>query len=303
MRRTLIVHNGERIIKKDNWFVLQREGEEQRIPLEDIYCVVIDNQRMMLSVAVLTEMTRMGAHIMLCDAKHMPATVIYPHTNYYRPLNILRKQVLMDEQLKDELWAAVVKAKLVNQAKALELSHGGDSKSKRILELSEEVMPGDSGNREGIGAKLFFRAMYGAEFIRMADDGINAALNYGYTIIRSAITKTLCAYGYNTVWGIHHINEQNHFNLADDMMEPWRPLVDLWVDTHHEELLETLSKEQRTELIGLVNRMVLFQGKRMKVHNAIDRYIASLTSALEKGDVTLLKFPMMIHLETVTGSE
>ncbi len=235
MRRTLIVHNGERIIKKDNWFVLQREGEEQRIPLEDIYCVVIDNQRMMLSTAVLTEMTRVGAHIMLCDAKHMPAVVIYPHTNYYRPLNILRKQVLMDERLKEELWAAVVKAKLTNQAKALELTQGGGEKVKRILELAEEVLPGESGNREGIGAKLFFRAMYGAEFIRMADDGINAALNYGYTIIRSAITKTLCAYGYNTVWGIHHINEMNHFNLADDMMEPWRPLVDLWVDAHHEE--------------------------------------------------------------------
>lgn len=74
-------------------------------------------------------------------------------------------------------------------------------------------------------------------------------------------------------------------------------------DAHHEELLETLSKEQRTELIGLVNRMVMFQGKRVKVHHAIDRYIASLTSALEKGDAALLKFPAMIPLETGTGSE
>lgn len=303
MFRTVIIHTGERIDKKDNWLVLHRNEEEYRVPLEDVYCVVIDSQQMLLSTAILTALTRQGAHILLCDASHFPVTAIYSQNGYYHPLTILRRQLFMDEDLKDVFWRDIVRAKLINQARVLELAGVNSERIRRLRDLAEEVEPGDGGNREGIGAKWFFRSLYGANFIRMADDGINAALNYGYTIIRSAMVKTLCAYGYNTVCGLHHISESNPFNLADDMMEPWRPIVDFWVDKHHEELVETLSKEQRTELIGLVNKVVLFQDKKMRLRNAMDRYISSFTAAVEKGKPSLLCFPTILPFSAVGSDE
>ena len=170
---------------------------------------------------------------------------------------------------------------------------------ERLLQLREEVVAGDEGNREGIGAKWFFRSLYGADFIRMHDDGINAALNYGYAILRSAVGKTLTAYGYNCTMGVHHINEANPFNLADDLMEPLRPIVDLWVDEHQEELVDELTKEVRLELINLTNQTVLFDNKKMRMRYAIDKYISSFTSALEKGNPKLLKIPILLNLAAV----
>lgn len=159
----------------------------------------------------------------------------------------------------------------------------------------DEVEDGDIGNREGIGAKWYFRSLFGSSFLRYSDDGINKALNYGYSIIRSAVTKTLTAYGYNSVLGIHHINESNPFNLADDLMEPLRPLVDIWVDQNHEELLIDLTKQQRKELINLVNHTMLCDGKKMRVRNAIDKYISSFTSAIEAGNVGKIHFPILVR--------
>ena len=164
----------------------------------------------------------------------------------------------------------------------MKYSEGDGKIVSRLFELEEEVTNGDEGNREGIAARLFFHGLYGSDFIRMYDDAINAALNYGYTVIRSAVAKALTAYGYNCVLGIHHINESNAFNLADDMMEPLRPLVDLWVAEHREDLVDELTKQQKNELAALVNDVVLWNGKRMRVRNAIDKYISSLTTAITR---------------------
>lgn len=305
MQRTLIVHTGERLTKRDNWLVLQSEETEKRVPIDDLFCVVIDNPRIVMSAALLTAVTGVGAHVLLCDEKHLPVSILCPQAGYYRPYRILELQLLMDEDFRDTLWALIVQAKLQNQAKALAIARCQDKKRlRRIKQLAEQVQPGDRGNCEGIGAKMFFRLMYGANFIRMQDDGINAALNYGYTIIRSTMAKLLCAHGLNTVLGIHHINTANYFNLADDMMEPWRPLADLWADLHHEELLEgRLTKEQRTELIGLMNRIVLFSGKRMKARSAMDRCVASLVAGIEKKEPECLRFPELLPLATEKEDE
>lgn len=298
MQRTLIIHTGERLIKRENWLVLQSEGIEKRVPIDDLFCVVIDNPQMVMSTALVTAITGAGGHVLFCDEKHLPTAILCPQSGYYRPYRILELQLLIDEDFREALWAEVVRAKLLNQAKALMIAKCQDRKRLyRLRQLAQQIEAGDKGNCEGIGAKMFFRLMYGADFIRMRDDGINAALNYGYTIIRSTLAKLLAAHGFNTVLGIHHINSANYFNLVDDMMEPWRPLADMWTDLHHEELLDgTLTKEQRTELIGLLNRVVLFGGRRMKVRAAMDRYVASLVAAVEKKDVHCLRFPELLPL-------
>ncbi len=294
MFRTVIINQGEKISTRNNWLIVSIEGEERKIPIDDIYSIVLDNQQTVVTIPTIIALTNSGVHILVCNDKHMPAAVVFSHNMHYRPLNVIRKQINMLPELKNAIWKEVIRAKLCNQARVLELCHANLLKSERLYELADEVVDGDDGNREGIGAKLYFRALFGADFIRMNDDGINSALNYGYAIIRSAVSKTLAAYGYNCVLGIHHINENNPFNLADDLMEPLRPLIDLWVDEHHEDLLDGLTKQQRNELVNLVNQFVMCDKKKMRVRNAIDKYISSFTTSIEKENPMLIKFPIII---------
>lgn len=303
MFRTLVVNTGERIGVKDNWLTVETEAGEQRVPLEDLYAVVIDNQASSLTVPAIHRLTDAGAHILVCNEKHVPVTVILPQSNHYHPLTVMRRQIEMTEDFKNALWDRITASKIRNQAQVLKLCGASQSRATRLLELADEVADGDDGNREGIAAKMFFRALYGSEFVRMADDGINAALNYGYTIIRSAVCKTLCAYGYNCVLGIHHINESNPFNLADDLMEPYRPIVDLWVDDHHEDLLDELTRSQRNELAALVNDFVKIGNRKMRIRNAIDDTVCSLTTAITRNKADCLLLPEIIRTDIYSEDE
>lgn len=274
-----------------------------KVPIEDIYSIVLDNNRSTISSAAVTAITLAGAHILVCNEKHMPQSVIYPLNTHYRPLNVVKKQLEMSDEFKDKIWQLIIQGKIRNQARVMELCRIPREKSGRMYRFAEEVIPGDRGNREGIAAKWFFRAIYGSAFIRHADDAINAALNYGYAVIRSAVGKTLTAYGYNCVIGLHHINEKNPFNLADDMMEPLRPMVDFWVDQNSEELAGSLSQDNRKELVNLINQPIWQDNKRMSLRNAIDRYISSLTTAIERQNPKFIKIPMIIGTDAQMGDK
>ena len=297
MFRTLLVNSGQRIGIKDNWLTVETSEGEKRVPIEDLYAVVVDNQASYLTTPAIHRLTQAGTHILICNEKHVPVSLILPLNTHYHPLTVIRRQIEMSDSFKNALWDKIVKSKIRNQAKVLELCGGKPDKVARIYELAEEVTEGDSGNREGIAAKMFFREMYGSEFVRMNDDGINAALNYGYAIIRSSICKTLCAYGYNCVIGIHHISESNPFNLADDMMEPFRPVVDMWVDDNHEDLMEGLTRRQRSELVSLVNDYVMLNGRKMRIRNAMDDYVSSLTTAILRSKPDALSLPEIIRTD------
>lgn len=298
MFRTLIVQQGEYLSVSNNWLVVSSSEDATRIPIEDIYCLIVDNLQTNITPSVLNRITSEGGHILFCNEKHLPVAAVYPHNTHYKPYGVLKRQLLMENKFKDILWQKIISAKLKAQAEVVRLCSRDFATRNHLERLSREVSLGDKENREGLGAKIYFKSLYGAEFIRFYDDGINAALNYGYTILRSATIKTLCAYGYQTVLGIHHISESNPFNLADDMMEPLRPLIDLWVYKNRENLVEEyLYREQRRSLVNIVNEEVEFEGKQMKMRNALDRYIGSLTSVLEKQNLDLLKIPSIIDLK------
>ena len=132
---------------------------------------------------------------------------------------------------------------------------------------------------------------------------LNAALNYGYAILRSAVAKTLTAYGYNCVIGVHHRSEKNPFNLADDFMEPFRPMVDLWVDTNNENLFGELSGSNRKGLLGLLNEGISIAGKTMRLRNAIDVCIQSFTGAVQKGQPAAFYLPELMRCGTQVCEE
>lgn len=259
-----------------------------------MYSIIFDNGLTTVSIALIAILAKNGVHVVICDQKHLPCAMLLPFNQHYRPLNVLRKQIALLPDFKDLLWMKIVKAKLINQSNVVSFITGDDIKTQRLQQFAAEVLAGDPGNREAIGAKMYFRTLFGSAFLRDEDSGINACLNYGYTIIRSAVSHSLVNYGYNCALGIHHIGELNPFNLADDLMEPIRPLVDHWVDKHHIEIVDTLTPAIKRSLVNLINSMVLLNGKKMKLHNALDFYVASLTTAIDEQDYERLKIPIII---------
>ncbi|MDD4689031.1 MAG: type II CRISPR-associated endonuclease Cas1 [Eubacteriales bacterium] len=306
MWRSIIITQGEKVTLKDKWLVVESSECCNQVPIDDIYSIVVDNRQCYLTVAAITALTNAGVHILYCDEKHQPVSVITSFNTHYRPLNVIRKQLDLRDEFKDTLWQRVIKGKIENQAQVLKLQGRLAETISHLLKYKDEVLVADKTNREGLAAKMYFRSLYGSEFIRMSDNCINSALNYGYAIIRSAVAKTLVAYGYNCVLGIHHISETNPFNLADDFMEPFRPIVDLWTDIHHEDLVDELSSEHKKGLVNVLNTTVLCNGKNMKVRYAIDKYISSFTSAIEKQDVNVLEIPKITKFTLncgVTGDD
>lgn len=297
MWRTVIVTSGERLNIKDNWLVVSNGTDESRIPVSDIYSVVIENRAAMLSVSVLTTLTQAGAHIILCDEKHLPVTAALPMNTHYRPFNVLKKQIEMSREFKDLLWQKIVESKIHNQYLCLKYREVDSGKCNEIDEISKKVKPGDATNREAVAARKYFIFLFGSTFRRTDEDVTNAALNYGYAIIRSCVAKTLAGFGFNGTVGIHHINETNPFNLADDIMEPLRPVVDMWTDENCDMIFETLTYQNRKNLIDLPNQIILQSGKRMKIRYAIEMYVKSLVSAIENSNLELLEVPELIPFD------
>lgn len=293
MFRTIIIQEEKELRIRDGILHIKDEMEDVPIPLKDVYCIVLDNMMSVLSTSSLVDLTSQGTHLIICNRKHMPSAVVYPEVMHYRPYYVVKNQLETPEATKNCLWDMIVKAKLSNQATVLEFCTGNKDVSDRIRELANEVEDGDAGNREGIGAKLFFRNMYGSEFVRTEDFGINSALNYGYAILRSCVVKTLYTFGYYPPLGIHHIGITNPFNLGDDLMEPFRPIIDAWVSIHNEDLLSELSKEQRISLINLINMDMEYNGSCMKLRNVISSYVKGFTTALQEKDTSKFLPPLL----------
>ncbi len=292
MWRSVIIYNGEQLSVQDDWLVVSFEDNTtKKIPLEDLYCVVIDNKNMVLTVPTLSLFAKHKIHLILTDEKHLPVAQMYPMNTNYHCYRIQKKQLDMSDDFKGEVWKLIVQRKIENQATCLENDWADRDIINRMRQLASKVVNHDLGNREGISAKLFFRNLYGANFIRFSDDTVNAILNYGYAIIRSGVAKSLVAHGFNCVIGVHHISETNEFNLADDFMEPLRPLVDGWIAKNSDCLSEGLSKYVKNELVSLVNAEILFDGKTMKVRYAIDSMVKSFVTALETSNPQRLILP------------
>lgn len=298
MWRTVIIGQGERItVHNGNLCVASREGENS-VPMEDIYAVVIDNRAALISVNALALLAEHGAHVFFCNEKHIPVGVTLPYHTHFQPLAVIKRQFALSSEEKDLVWQRIVKEKIFNQARCLQFAGIKGEKVTELLALAENVLPGDEKGLEAVAAKKYFQSLFGYDFTRRGDGVLNAALNYGYAILRSAVAKTLTAYGFNCILGVHHRSEKNPFNLADDFMEPFRPMVDLWVDQNNQSFFEKLSQFNRKGLLSLLNEGIFIAGKTMRLRNAIDVCIASFAGALQKGRPETLYLPELLRCGT-----
>jgi len=167
---------------------------------------------------------------------------------------------------------------------------------KKLYEFSNSIVPGDKTNREGLAAKMYFRELFGPDFIRFEEDIINAGLNYGYAILRSLITSIIVAKGYLANLGIFHKGKQNMFNLSDDIIEVFRPIVDDYV--YNEMMEDILFKQHHREaLIQLVNKKIVIDERKQTVSNAINLYLDSIFKYLDEDtDTVLYPLPVIYDL-------
>lgn len=297
MWKTVVIDRGEKLIVRDNRLHIIVGDDERRLPLDDIYAVVLDNPRATISQAAMTALSAAGVHLILCGAQHLPESVLLPLNRHSTPFAAFQRQLALNDEARALLWQAIVRRKIENQADCLRLAGVKREKYEEIRALAVKVEPGDVRNVEATAARKYFPALFGCTFTRADDDVTNAALNYGYAILRSSVAKTLTGYGFNCVLGLHHKSPTNPFNLADDLMEPFRPLVDLLVDTMCDKLLENLSAENRHELVSVVNLPMRLDGKTMRVRYAIDRAVASLITFLNTGSLDAVKLPTLLKID------
>ncbi len=256
--------------------------------------MLIESGQVTLAARAVSALAESGATVFFCDEKHLPCCQLLPVNRYCRQRKMLSAQWEMEKPLQKRLWQQIVVQKIKNQAKCLVLA--GREGQKELQNMAGRVLSGDRDNREAVAAAFYFPALFGEGFIREREDPRNSALNYGYAILRGCVARRLVVHGLEPCLGLHHHSELNNFNLADDLIEPFRPVVDLYVATRFREDGEDLSPDQKVRLFNLSHYLVEQAGKRYGVFTAIDRSCASLARCYTEG-AQKLELPELIPLE------
>ncbi len=282
--RTVIIAHSAKLDYQLGYMVV-RQQDVVRISVEEIETLVIESTAVSLTTALLAELIKKKVKVIFCDEKHNPASELVAYYGAYDVSGKIRKQIEWDSEIKSAVWTEIVTDKIRKQAQYLlerNLEEG-----KMLLEYVKEMEFGDVTNREGHAAKVYFNALFGKDFTRSSDISVNAALNYGYSIILSSFNRHIASKGYLTQLGIFHDNMFNPFNLSSDMMEPFRIIVDRYVYNMKPEKFE---HEEKVKLFYMMSDTVKICGRKESVSNAISIYAKSVINALNDRDVSQISF-------------
>lgn len=268
---------------------IEWKDDELLIPVSDIQILVIDNYKSNLSIPLINKLSENNVCTILCGIDHLPKSYIYPLNGHFSQSGNINKQIKWDETKKAILYQKIVRAKIFNQIEILKINGKSQKVIDRLTQFMNEVEIGDVSNREGLSAKMYFRELFGDDFIRFENDVINAGLNYGYIIFRSLITSIIVAKGYLPNLGIFHIGKQNMFNLSDDVIEVFRPLVDDYVyNNMRDDIL--FKQEHREQLIQLTLKKMIIDHRKQTIANTIYIYLENIFKELETDEISYI-FP------------
>lgn len=266
-------------------FMVVRGEHTTKVALNEIAVVLIESTAVSLTTSLLAELTKRKVKVIFCDEKRNPSSELVSYYGSHDTSNKIRKQIAWRQNTKEAVWTEIVSEKIRKQKELLELL--GKEEAELLSSYLQQIAWNDETNREGHAAKVYFNALFGLDFTRTEDNLINAALNYGYSIILSSFTREIVANGYITQLGLFHDNMFNQFNLASDLMEPFRPLVDKCVLGMK---LEQFEHEEKMWLVDILNQEVQIDGKIQYVSNAIKIYCKSVFDALNEDDSALVRF-------------
>jgi len=292
--RSIVISRPARL-QRDKFSLLIEQEKSVRVPFEDIAIIVLNHREIALTHPVLSACGEYGISLYATDDSHHPSGVFHPFLRHSRATRWLRKQLAAPRPLVKQTWASIIRQKIANQGHCLDLA--GMEGGKQLSGYAGQVRSGDSTMMESQAAAFYFAKLFGRNFRRSQLIWSNAALNYGYAILRGAIARGLVAHGFFPSIGLQHSSEQNAFNLADDIIEPFRPVVDLHVILSGKDDSRDLMPEDKAALVSLLNVDMEMPRGRMSVLSAIEQCIESLARVLDRNNDKLLELPVLTGLD------
>lgn len=281
----LSVKNCQLIYQADNL------DDSISIPLEDISTIILEHLQIKLSNYLLSMCGEYNITVFSCDKYHKPNTIITPFSQHSRTTKVMKNQINISEPLKKRLWQKIVQQKILNQSNVLKLLFNNDELDCYI----DKVQSGDKTNIEGQASKKYWGHLFN-NFKRHSETKQNSALDYGYAIVRGTIAKFVASSGLIPSLGIHHCNELNSFNLVDDLIECFRPFVDIMVAKMeiNEEDESTLTKEDKAYLLTILHKQCQYKNEQITVQNACEYICQNFAKSLNQKDCSILELPKFI---------
>ncbi|MFA6396307.1 MAG: type II CRISPR-associated endonuclease Cas1 [Sulfurimonas sp.] len=293
--RILFLSEPSKISLSNNSFVVEKDDKPPlSIPLSDIDSVIIENRQISITAVLLGRLASDKIAVIVCDEYHQPCGIINPIGAHVRHSQFAKAQLLFPEEKKADLWRSIIERKITNQGEVLKM-FGHTNEANELLDIAESVNCGNTVAVEGYAASLYFKTLF-PKLIRKSNlvDARNDALNYGYAILRAAILRSIAAHGLLPVVGIWHSSDLNPGNLGDDIIEPFRPLVDIAVREMFAEKPEqpTIYKTEKLKLVGILQENISLDGKTFTMSQAIEVCVGSVRKSFLNGE-NVLKLPIL----------
>ena len=271
----LYIKNKAYLSYTNNLIKIKTEDIENTVCLDDIDTILVENYHTTISTALLAQLSKSDISVIFCDEKFMPSSILLGINKNSRTTKIQKAQVLLSKPKLNQIWQKIVYSKVENQSKVLKIF---SIKENYIDSLLPRVKSNDKEHIEAVAAAYYFKELFDSDFSRNSLlDGRNSALNFGYTVFRSSICRYLVAHGLNPAFGIHHSSELNAFNLADDLIEPFRPIIDLFVKRNIKKDTE-LSSAIKVELLKLLDEIVIYDNQRVQISYCMKQIVANYQS-------------------------
>lgn len=293
IKRTLFISNPYHLsLKNKQLQVAEKAGMViKTVPVEDIGFIVFEHPQISFTMKLLEQLSEFNVATVFCNSKYMPSSMLLPLDAHHIQSELFRAQINASEPLKKNLWKQTIESKISNQARLLDKL--GKS-SLQLKTIAKTIKSGDSNNREGFAARMYWNALLGKTFIRdRYGETPNNFLNYGYIVLRSAVARSLAGSGLLATLGIHHSNRYNAFCLADDIMEPYRPYVDEIAYDLNEKYPDTmiLEKEHKAELLQIMTVDVNIGENKRPLMIALSLTTASLSRCFS-GEQRKIAYPV-----------
>lgn len=290
IKRTIVFTSPCKVTVKDNQLIVENRdsGEVKKAPVEDLGIVIIEHPMTNISIPALNALSANNCAVVLCDARHMPVSMLFNLESNSVQAERYRQQSEASLPFKKNLWKQIIQAKILNQSRLLsELGLDGE----KLKPYYMNVKSGDTDNREGIAASIYWDSLLGKEFVRTRyGDDPNPLLNYGYAILRAGMTRAIMGSGLFPAFGLFHKNRYNAFPLADDLMEPYRPYVDQLVVQSLREGKGQLNTESKQLLLKVMFLDTRFKDMTRPLELALSITTASLARCFA-GESKTIEYP------------
>ncbi|WNH13847.1 type II CRISPR-associated endonuclease Cas1 [Thalassobellus suaedae] len=291
IKKTLLFSNKCSITTSNEQLVIKSENRNKTIPIEDIGYIVIDHHESFISIPALNNLINNNCACIICNDKHLPNGMLLNLNSHHIQQEIFKHQINASIPLKKQLWQQTIIEKINNQGLLLEKITGAKNKFEY---LASKVLSGDTSNMEAVAANFYWKSFFEIDFKRARFGNYpNNFLNYGYAILRAATARALSGSGLLNTLGIHHKSKYNAFALADDIMEPFRPVIDEithHIMQHYDE--QELTTEIKSEILSILTRTVYFKNEKSPLMVALQKTASSLQQCYS-GKRKKIKYPKL----------